>query len=110
MDPLRVMSFNVRYGTADDGPNSWPFRRHAALSVVEAFRPHLLALQESLAFQIEEFEAYKAIGVGRDDGEKEGEFAAILYDASRLELLESGTFWFSDTPDVPGSRYPGCYH
>src|SRR4051794_31366877 len=114
MDPLRVMSFNVRYGTADDGPHSWPFRRQAALAVVRSFQPHLLGLQEALAFQIEEFleafPGYASVGVGRDDGAREGEFAPILYDTSRLSLLDSGTFWFSVTPDQPGSRYPGCYH
>jgi endonuclease/exonuclease/phosphatase family metal-dependent hydrolase len=43
------------------------------------------------------------VGVGRDDGGEGGEYAAILYRTDRLELLDSGTFWFSDTPTVPGS-------
>ncbi|NIR46418.1 MAG: endonuclease/exonuclease/phosphatase family protein [Gemmatimonadetes bacterium] len=41
--------------------------------------------------------------MGRDDGSAAGEYAAILYREARFELLSSGTFWFADTPDLPGS-------
>lgn len=108
------MSFNVRYGTAKDGANRWANRRGAAFEVVRAFRPHLLALQEALDFQIGEFleslPGYMSVGVGRDDGRAAGEFAAILVDTGRLKVVESGTFWLSDAPEEPGSRHEGCYH
>lgn len=45
---------------------------------------------------------YRHIGVGREDGETRGEYSAIMYNADRLVPEESGTFWFCDTPDVPG--------
>src|SRR5690606_11432004 len=51
----------------------------------------------------EALRGYGEIGVGRTDGKTRGEYAAILYRRDRLEPLDSGTFWFSDTPDVPGS-------
>jgi endonuclease/exonuclease/phosphatase family metal-dependent hydrolase len=44
------------------------------------------------------------VGVGREDGRRGGEFAAILFRRDRLRVAESATFWFSDTPGVPGSR------
>lgn len=104
---LAVMSFNIRYGTADDGENSWPHRREAVIGVVEEHAPHVLGLQEALGFQLEEMRdalpRYRRLGVGRADGGEEGEHAAILVDAERLEVLEQGTFWFSDTPGFPGS-------
>lgn len=104
---LKVMSFNIRYGTARDGDNAWELRRDAVVDVIEAFGPHVLGVQEALRFQLDELSAslpgYREIGVGRTDGVAEGEYAAILVDASRLEVLEHGTFWFSDTPEVPGS-------
>jgi len=106
-DALKVMSFNIRYGTARDGDNAWPLRRGAVIEVIEAFGAEVLGLQEALHFQIEELVAamprYERIGVGRDDGIEAGEYAAILIDRSRLEVLAQGTFWFSDTPGVPGS-------
>lgn len=108
------MSFNLRYGTADDGPNEWLYRRSAAIATIRAFRPDLLGVQEALAFQLTDIlgamPGYATVGVGRDDGVCEGEHSAIVYDASRLTVRESRTFWFSNEPDVPGSRFPDCFH
>ena len=103
--PLSVMSFNVRYGTADDGSDRWEFRRHRALGLLAARRPDLLGVQEALAFQVEELKGlgYGALGAGRDDGASAGEHAAILYDPARLQPLASGTFWLSPTPEDVGS-------
>ena len=101
------MTFNIRYGTANDGENSWPNRNQLVLDVINDYAPDILGTQEALAFQLDEIEqglaGYGMIGVGRDDGIAAGEFAAILYRTSRLDVVESGTFWFSDTPEVPGS-------
>ena len=47
---------------------------------------------------------YASIGVGRDDGKRKGEFMAIFYKKDALELLDSGTFWLSQTPDKPGVK------
>jgi endonuclease/exonuclease/phosphatase family metal-dependent hydrolase len=68
----------------------------------------LVGLQEAFRFQIEEILAavpgYGVVGVGRDDGRAGGETSAILFKTSRFHVAQSGTFWFSDTPDVPGTR------
>ena len=106
-DSLNVMSFNIRYGTARDGDNAWELRRSALIEAIEAFRPDVLGVQEALHFQLDELVVamprYQRIGMGRTDGVEAGEYAAILIDRSRLEVLEESTFWFSDTPSVPGS-------
>ena len=107
-DSLKVMSFNIRYGTARDGDNAWDLRRDAVIAVIDTFRPDVLGVQEALRFQLDELAAamprYQEVGVGRTDGVEAGEYAAILVDRSRLELQEQGTFWLSDTPEVPGSK------
>jgi endonuclease/exonuclease/phosphatase family metal-dependent hydrolase len=107
-EPLTVMSFNIRYGTAKDGENAWPARRDMLFDVLRDQSPDLIGLQESLDFQISEIldalPTYAGTGVGRDDGRRAGEFSAILFKKDRLRVAESGTFWFSDTPAVPGSR------
>ena len=107
LGPLRLMSFNIRYGTARDGADAWPRRRGLVAEVIREFRPGAGGLQEALHFQLVELEellpAYDWVGVGRDDGAEAGEYAAILYRRDRLEVLDQGTFWFSDTPDIPGS-------
>lgn len=101
------MSFNIRYGSANDGDNAWPHRRDLVLRVIHEFDPTVLGIQEGLRFQLDEIEAefprFGEVGVGRDDGIEAGEYSAILYDERRLVLLDSGTFWLSDTPEVVAS-------
>ena len=101
------MSFNIRYGTARDGDNVWGNRRGAVAEVIAGFGPHVLGIQEALHFQLDEMgemlPGYGRVGVGRDDGVEAGEYAAIFYQSDRVRVLEEGTFWFSDTPEVPGS-------
>jgi len=106
--PLRVMSFNLRYATAADGANAWEKRKEVLLETIVAFKPDLLGTQETLALQAdfltEHLKDYALVGVGRDDGKRKGEFSALLYKASRFEAVDSGTFWLSETPGVPGSK------
>lgn len=105
---LAVMSFNIRYGTANDGENRWPLRRDLLMDVVRRDNADVIGLQEALHDQIVEMTtalpAYGVIGVGRDDGATRGEYAAILYRRDRFHVAESGTFWFSDTPAVVASK------
>ncbi len=106
--PLTVMSFNIRYGTANDGENRWALRREFLLDVVRDANADLVGLQEALDGQIQEMltalPQYGVVGVGRDDGRTRGEYAAILYRRDRFRVSDAGTFWFSDTPDVVASR------
>jgi endonuclease/exonuclease/phosphatase family metal-dependent hydrolase len=107
--PLEVsaMSFNIRYGTAGDGENRWQNRRQMVFDLVGKYDPDVVGLQEALGFQIDEIckalPQYAMIGVGRDDGKTKGEYSAILYRRERFEVEQGGTFWLSDTPEVPGS-------
>lgn len=106
-DPIRVLSFNVRYGTAPDGPNAWPNRRELVFRVIRDSAADLVGLQEVLAFQADELVAalpeYELIGVGRDDGERGGEMVPVLYRKKRFTLVNAGHFWLSETPENPGS-------
>lgn len=106
--PLTVMSFNIRYGTANDGENRWENRRAALFELVRAEDADVIGLQEALYSQIQEILAavpgYAVTGVGRDDGRTKGEFSAILFRSSRLTLSDAGTFWFSDTPESVASK------
>lgn len=105
---LKVMTFNIRYGTANDGENSWQFRREFVFETIKKFGPEILGLQEALFFQIDEilkqFPNMALIGVGRDDGKQAGEYSCILFDKNRFKVDTTETFWFSETPSVPGSK------
>jgi endonuclease/exonuclease/phosphatase family metal-dependent hydrolase len=104
---LNVMSFNIRRGTAKDGKNHWIFRRNRVCELLNNFLPDVLGLQEALDFQISEIRTmlpgYEKIGVGNLGGSK-GLHTAIFYDAVRFIPSAEGTFWFSDSPDMPGSK------
>lgn len=105
---VRVMSFNIRYGTASDGVNHWDRRREFVLATIAAFDPDLLGTQETLSFQrdflAEKLAGYDHLGVGRDDGREAGEMMALFYKRERFEKLDGGHFWLSATPDKVGSR------
>jgi endonuclease/exonuclease/phosphatase family metal-dependent hydrolase len=104
---LNVMSFNIRRGTAKDGRNHWVYRRNRVREILNHYRPDVLGLQEAMDFQIAAIRAmlpgYAVVGAG-DTGGSEGLHNAIFYDTKRFILAEEGTFWLSDTPDVPGSK------
>lgn len=105
--PIRVLSFNIRYGTAPDGPNAWPRRRAFVIEFLQREQPDLIGWQETLRGQLDDLRAAlpdcAELGVGRDDGKTAGEYSAIFYRKERFAARRSGTFWFCDTPDKPGT-------
>lgn len=102
------MSFNIRFGTALDGANSWPFRRELLFKTIEKYDPDLLGLQEVLPFQraqlIERLKSLDFVGVPRGDGKTTGEISGAMFRRERFEKVREGHFWLSPTPDVPGSK------
>ncbi len=105
---VRVMSFNIRYGTANDGDNHWDKRKDLLIETIKAFDPDLLGTQETLGFQrdflAKQLPQYDVLGVGRDDGKEGGEMTALYYKRARFEKVDGGHFWLSETPDQPGSK------
>jgi len=105
---LKIMTFNIRYGTANDGENSWMYRKDNVVETIMNFNPALFGLQEALQLQIDEIlkqmSNYTYIGAGRDDGKSAGEYSCIFYFKNRFDVDSSGTFWFSDTPNIVASK------
>lgn len=96
------MTFNIRYGTADDGPDHWDRRRDLLFETIRKSGADVIGLQEALRFQLDQIEqvvpGYAEVGEGREGGTK-GEYAAILYAKDRFRADTSGTFWLSSTPE-----------
>lgn len=107
-DEINVMSFNIRYGTADDGANSWKYRKDMLLGYLQRQDMDLIGLQEVLKFQLDEImdalPGYEMIGVSRL-GNFEDEFSAILYKKSRFIPKKTDTYWLSDTSGVPSNGW-----
>ena len=103
-DIYNVMSFNIRLDTPSDGINNWENRKEGIISIIKNQKIDILGVQEALPNQIDylakQFDGYSLIGQGRDGGNN-GEYSAILYNEKKLMLNKSGTFWLSETPNIP---------
>src|SRR4029078_2751345 len=93
--------------TANGVENVCTTRLDMLFALLRSENPDLIGLQEALRFQIDEILAavpgYAVSALVRDDGKPAGEMSAILFRTTRFHVAASGTFWFSDTPEVPGS-------
>jgi endonuclease/exonuclease/phosphatase family metal-dependent hydrolase len=107
---VKVMSFNIRYGLADDGDNRWDNRKSLALARIQAFEPDLLGLQECRDDAQAEFiknslPAYEFYGVHRGgEGDTALEMAPLLFRKASFQLIRTGCFWLSETPQSAGSK------
>jgi len=105
-ETLRVMSFNVRFPSPEDGDNRWEFRRDLLVAAIREKNPDLLGAQE-LFYEQGQYIAGKApeyvwFGISRR-GNREDEHMGVFYKKDKLRLVESGNFWLSETPEIPGS-------
>ena len=112
---MQVMTWNLRYGTAHDGPNRWEMRRELLVECLKRYPSDMIGTQEGLGFQLElikaELGCVDYVGVGRyhgveTDREHEtgsGEHCAIFYDTRKWQVCSHDTFWLSDTPQMPAS-------
>lgn len=111
---LKVMSYNIRLGSADDGTNSWMYRCGATLEMIHDQKPDVIGLQEAVDAQVrflEEFvDDYNCVGVGREDGKKKGEQMAIFWNKKTVKVLKWGTFWLSETPDKPSKGWDSKHY
>ncbi len=97
----KAVSFNIRYDNPTDGINNWQHRKAILVEKLKLKQPDFIGIQEGLYHQVQYIDSslsnYKMIGVGRENGKTKGEFSAIFYDSSKYKLLETGTFWLSET-------------
>ena len=99
---MKIMSFNVLCG----GPQGWPCRSPLVIRTIYREDPDLLGVQEAHHGWMMALSSclpdYDWVGIGRDDGKEAGEYSAVFYKKDKFELIDSGNFWLSETPDKPG--------
>jgi len=104
---IRVMTFNIRWASPNDGANSWERRSDWVAALIDTSEAEIVGLQEVVYRQLVDIMAVQTrfdwIGVGRDDGLRGGEFSPILFDSTRFALISWDTQWLSATPDEVGS-------
>ncbi len=114
-EPIEILSINVRLSTAKDGDDAWPLRKESLLDVLKQRRYDFIGGQEVVVhpddalnqfkYLSENLPEYGSIFCCREKDPGRGEGAPVFYRKDRWEpdADEQGTFWLSDTPDVPGS-------
>lgn len=104
---IRVMSFNMRSNVKGDGINCFANRAPLVRELFKKEQPDLIGLQEvvdmTYNFLYETLsDTYELLGCGRNT-ECRGERCMLAVRRERFEIISFGTFWLSETPDVPGS-------
>lgn len=99
-------TFNIRYDNPDDQENNWKFRKDRVATFIQQEKLDIVGMQEVLHNQLEDLKTrlpeYAEVGIGREDGKQQGEYAPIFYRKDRFKLLDSNTFWLSQYPDSVG--------
>ena len=105
---MLVGTYNIRYKAWNDSVQGeiWQKRCQVICDQVNFMAPEIFGTQEVLYVQLQDMQkaldGYDYIGIGRDDGKHGGEHEAIFYKTDKLQLLDHGDFWLSETPDNPG--------
>ena len=111
---IRVGTYNIRFSggggwVADSGtPNTWEARKADLAALLRSLDLDVFGLQEvcpdQAAYLRENLPGYAFVGEHREADRKSGEASPVCYRADRFDALGSGTFWLSETPDVPGRK------
>lgn len=106
---MKVVTYNTRYDCIADGINRFECRKPFILEKLEQEKPDIIGFQEvlpgMLAWFQETLKDYVVLGCGRDANLSD-ETTAVAYRKNRFQLAAMETFWLSETPWMPGSRYP----
>jgi endonuclease/exonuclease/phosphatase family metal-dependent hydrolase len=103
-DPIRVMTYNIRYLNESDGQDVWSNRSESVIQTIRT--ADIVGLQEVVLAQFQAIQAgtpqMEWYGVGRDDGKEGGEMAPLGFSKERFSRVQYGTFWLSDSPETVG--------
>ena len=108
-EALRVGSYNIRLSPGDRGtPNDWDLRKGDLVDLVKRLDLDAFGMQEVCPDQAqylrEQLTEFEFVGDHREADRKSGEASPVFYRKSRFEAEDCGTFWLSETPDVPASK------
>ncbi|KAG6410489.1 hypothetical protein SASPL_128550 [Salvia splendens] len=93
---------------AEDSPNSWDRRKDLCVTVISSYSPMILCTQQGVKSQLDYLQqclpGYERFGISRKGPEDTSDqHCTIFYEKEKIELIEGGTFWLSESPSVPGS-------
>ena len=108
-EAIRVGSYNIRMSPGDRGTeNDWDLRKNDLVNLVKKMDLDAFGLQEvcpdQAAYLREMLPEFAFVGDHREKDRKSGEASPVFYRKSRFEAEKIGTFWLSETPEVPASK------
>lgn len=93
---LKTATFNIRMATSADGINEWKYRIPLVKKTLNFENLDIIGFQEVLYTQLVDIQKmlpdYDYYGVGREDFQQKGEYAAIFYKKNKFKMIEGNTF------------------
>ncbi|HEY5689275.1 MAG TPA: endonuclease/exonuclease/phosphatase family protein [Yeosuana sp.] len=97
------LTYNIKLDFPKEGQNSWKNRKLFMVNQLQFYEPDIFGVQEAMPNQMKDLDSllsdYNFVGVGRDDGNNQGEYSAIFYKSNKFKILSTSTFWLSQTPE-----------
>lgn len=110
---LKIMTYNIRLDIASDGENDWSHRKDFFNSQLMFYAPDIFGIQEALPNQVLDIANalpnYNHVGIARE-GVGKGEASNIFYNKEKFKLMETNTFWLSETPEKISKGWDAAYH
>ncbi|MFZ4413789.1 MAG: endonuclease/exonuclease/phosphatase family protein [Bacteroidales bacterium] len=101
---IQLITYNLRYENNYDGDNAWRLRKDKIVEMLRFYDVDIIGIQEGLTTQVAYLDSclpqYHHLGIGRDDGKTQGEYSAIFYKKDKYEVIQSASFWLSETPNA----------
>ncbi len=104
---MKTMSYNILCWGKEGHEREK--REPMVLEIIRKNDPDTLGVQEAtpewMDYLKKNLTDYDYVGVGRDDGDNEGEYSAVFYKKDKYVTLDKGNFWLSETPEKPGKGW-----
>lgn len=108
---MKLCTFNLRKNR-DRDLQAFKRRLPLAIDFIEKEAPDIIGFQEvkprPLSSLRKNLPDYEIVAMGRVEGNRD-EAVPLAWKKKVFTCLDFGTFWISDTPDVPGSKAYDCY-
>lgn len=105
---LNVLSYNIRMDNPDDGQNQWKNRKDFAANLIQFYEVDIFGAQEVLHHQLtdllERLPDYDYVGVGRENGKTNGEYAPVFYKKALFNVIKTGNFWLAEDLNTVGKK------
>ncbi|MCI9617452.1 MAG: endonuclease/exonuclease/phosphatase family protein [Eubacterium sp.] len=105
---MNIVTFNIRCDHKQDGKNNFEYRKLLIRKCLLEKNPDIVCFQEMLPHMAlwlsEVLKDYQLVGCGREK-DLTGEQMTVAIRKDRFEIISMDTYWLSNTPYLPGSRY-----